>query len=354
MRLTEGTAMSERLRVLLDQAAADIEPRHGDPAPMIRLRHRRRVRRTRVAMAAATAVAVGATLAVVNLVAPHKDRPDVVASPVPRPMPTALSFDLTGTGLTANGVTLTMPPGWSRFEGAVTNYCDVPDRSILVRRQFGPGPCGPHDQFQVDLVAAPGLQYLGMGNIGPQLVEVTLPGGQPGWIHTDARGGSPADLAKGGLELLVPWSAVHLTFDFGGADLQTALLSLRTPPVAPSRLVLPKGVVVQTYIAGGRVPAIKQEASERVLAMLAALDRPVQPGELPCANAIEMIGGWRAVYPTKVTLFSFRTGGSAPGLGATVALYEADGCSYATSSAGGRVWLPEGFVARLLEAAHDE
>jgi hypothetical protein len=81
------------------------------------------------------------------------------------------------------------------------------------------------------------------------------------------------------------------------------------------------------------------------MGLLSALDQPVQTGELPCAGAEQVTDTWR-LAGTEMAGLTF-TDTKVHNASATVAISTGDSCAFATSSLGGRVHLPAGFLARV-------
>lgn len=363
--------MTEPFRSLLDAAVEDVRPRVAEPAAELirrgRAARRRRVAAASIASAVVVAIAAGG---VVGLGAAKK--PSGVAAPgtptasaqsgkaLAREAPKVVA-ELSEREVRIGNLILPIPLGWQVIRDQRMYFCDIPAKAILINVMQIP------DQRNCDLVPQIAISSweLSPGTVGRGLNEVVLPGGAPLWLSDNdlQNVGATWNRDVATVAGAVPWTGAHIRFDMPPAQLDFILRWVRSSEVNGSPLTLPNGVhKVRLDMAAATHPnvdpsesfssawdatGLTSTAPEMVLAVLgrlAALDRPVAPGELPCADAQPLVASLPLAgsHMAQLTLFDAEDRGLA-----SIALSGGGGCAFATSSLGGRVWLPDGFAAGL-------
>ncbi|MFI7574551.1 hypothetical protein [Micromonospora sp. NPDC049497] len=365
--------MTERIRSLLDAAVADTRPRVADPVPEI-LRRGRANRRRHLATAGAAGTVAVALLATGALVAANRtgtgtpaanpsasadaartspplpsERPtrDVGAPPEPR----KVAATVTDSEVRINGLILKIRSGWRAVRGdsgkPVTD-CEVTPGSILVNANWIPGgTCDARAQIQVRPWQP--RSYRGAPTrFSEGVSEVILPGGQPAWLTdndvNNLRVSERSTWAAFNVDL--PWAGAGLVVETPAAELDTLLGSVSSEAVPSGRLVLPDSAPTAS-LAGAkqdRLDSTDASAVAKVLDRLRGLDRAVNDGELPCASAQQLSPLWKAAGRDMATL-TLTYPSEMPQ--AVIAISSTDDCAFATSSMGGRVWLPAGFLAEV-------
>ncbi|OZV72121.1 hypothetical protein CA850_32720 [Micromonospora echinospora] len=361
--------MTERIRALLDSAVADTHPTSADPVPEV-LRRGAAARRRQVTTGLAGVVTV-ALLVGGGLVAtgwPTGDASGIgpAASPTgrrtpdplpdgsgrkgtPRPFLVELGDD---EAIRVNGLVVPAPPGWrvNRDVSRPLTYCEVPARSILVDVNVGPG--GDCDAQPMVVVRRWHPPY-DPPNLPPQtfssgLTEVVLPGGQPAWFADNDVDGFAA-FGRGrwaAFNVEMPWSGAGLTVEMTPAELNPFAASIHSATEKPGRLVLPEAAPAAQLGQRGhdRIDSSDATAVAMVLDRLRDLDRTVDEDELTCSSGEPLTPAWKPAARDMAALTLMYPSGSPQ---AVVAISSTDDCAFATSSMGGRVWLPEGFLAEI-------
>ena len=347
--------MAGPLRELLDSAVAQVQPRAVDPVADVVRRHR--TRRRRVVAAAAAALAVLAVISVTAVLrrpatesrhaspgssaSPSEPSAAVTNEPAPPRVPVTggpATPRVVGGEIVAGGLVLPVPAGWQTTDDDSTIYCDVPPRTVAVGFDPVPGGTGPYCHLKpfIDVTGAIRRDFR---DESPR--QVTLPGGQPAWVSfgvpDSALGQQPGYNVVG---LYVPWSGVAVGITLQQDDFARIVPTIRTQPVAPSALVLPTDVSRVEIVppdrgSGFPPPRVTDPAvTDQVVGRLLGLTEIV-PNDNACATAD---------MPTAAVVLG--TSGTS-GTSATVVFTLSNHCSQATSSLGGRVQVPAGFVDDL-------
>ncbi|MEU8081927.1 hypothetical protein AB0B31_41505 [Catellatospora citrea] len=288
-------------------------------------------------------------------------------SPLPSPLPRVLEPEVVDGEVRFNGLIIPLAKGWKYREvETAVDYCAIePKTVVLAMNGLSPGgDCTAHAQIQLS------DGWLPYYNAHPALLarkfslgfnEIVLPGGQPLWlddneVHNIVRGMQSSFTAGG---LAAPWAAARLSYEMTPAEAATVLQSIRGLPAPVTRLVVPDGVTdVYLNLHGETVHSTDPAVVKQVIEQLRGLERMVQPSELPCAGAKVIsprLPGWSLAAKDMAQLDLVTVNPSASPANArtsvlnrvTVGIGTSTECSYATSSDGGRVWLPAGFAAEL-------
>jgi hypothetical protein len=357
--------MTERIRSLLDVAVADTRPRVVDPVSEV-LRRGRAHRRHRLAVAGAAGAVTIALLATGGLVAANGGGGGTTtANPSPSASAPLTLPSLPGKGrnrptvaatvtdgeVRANGLILTVPNGWQVVHDSdrqVTD-CDVVPRSVLINVRWSPGGnCDARAQIKVT-PWGPESHRSGMPKTFSEgISEVVLPGGQPAWL-TDNDVGNFRVFERSGWAAFTtgfPWAGTGLDIEVAPEELDLVLDSISSEPVTPGRLVLPDTSPRASLGQRdrNRIDSTNASAIAQVLGRLRGLDRVVQTDDLPCASAPPLTPGRKLAGKDMAALTLHYPSGAAQ---AVVAIGGTDECAFATSSMGGRVWLPAGFLAEI-------
>ncbi|MFC4019658.1 hypothetical protein ACFOW4_17175 [Micromonospora sp. GCM10011542] len=366
--------MTERIRSLLDAAAAETRPRVVDPVSEVLRRGRASRRRHLATAGVASAVAV-ALLGTGGLVAANRTGAGMLAAnpspstdtartspPLPseRPIKGAatppdrpkVSVRVTDSDVRINGLILKVRSGWQVVQGdggkPVTD-CEIAPGSILVNANWAPGgDCDARAQIQVRPWQPQSYPLGAPTRFSEGVSEVILPGGQPAWLtDNDVRNFRAFKRSSwAAFNVNMPWAGAALTVETPTGELDTLLGSVSSEAVSPGRLVLPDSA--QTAILAGakqdRLDSTDAVAVAKVLKRLRGVDRVVNDGELPCASAQQLSPVWKAAGRDMATLTLTYPSGMPE---AVIAISSTDACAFATSSMGGRVWLPAGFLAEV-------
>jgi hypothetical protein len=166
--------------------------------------------------------------------------------------------------------------------------------------------------------------------------QITLPGGQPGWVTTlDGLVVKPKTVQV--VQLFLPWSGANINFITSPDELKQILATIRTEPVTPTKLVLPASASAARWsVAAGKSPeTIVDPVQFRVLRVLLAGLTDVVPNEAAC----------RANVPTmRIELVDEQNK-----IQETIAISDSPDCAQATSSLGGRVRIPAGVLPNLTQ-----
>ena len=180
------------------------------------------------------------------------------------------------------------------------------------------------------------------------LNEIVLPGGQPMWLDdnelNNLRAVDRYEVAA--MNLWLPWAGAQLYIEMLKTEFAPIQRSMRSEPIAPARLALPDNTrqIVLTLPGIGHQRTSDAGLVEQVMRQLRELDRAVDPAELPCASSAPVAQGWTVAASGMAWLSLVDESGLR---WVTVAFSTADECAFATSSLGGRVWLPAGFTHQL-------
>lgn len=251
--------MSQRIRELLDEAVAGIEPRHADPvAAVIRRGRTARARAVAAGGLAVVTVLTGGTVAGTRLL---DDPPQEIGeAPAPATRPDRPPAPRLQKGrIVAGSVSVAVPRGWevigpgsgptdlaSASPGSEDLSCDLRRRTVLIGEGGNPdGPpiwCTTAD-VEVQSVydvrpyvwvppgegAAADEPWVTSPVIAPRMI--TLAGGEAAWVRYDA------DTAY---RVTLPWSRVEVRIRAGEDVRDQVLDSLRTGRWAPAALALPR------------------------------------------------------------------------------------------------------------------
>lgn len=244
--------MSQRVKDLLDEAVAGIEPRSPDPVSAVVRRGRTGRAKTVVAAAlAVVAVLTGGTATATRLMGNENPPPETAtettpaAKPATRPDRPPVPREVKGR-VVAGNVSMAVPRGWQVYP-PYPEYTPPPSepgcgtfyrQTVLVGE--GGNPDGPPIWCTTGEIEVQSLYdfrpyaYVGSGDATAPIVPprmMTLDGGESGWLRTDT---------DGVYWLVLPWSRVEVRIR-AGADLRQQVLdSLETGRWAPAALALPK------------------------------------------------------------------------------------------------------------------
>ncbi|MGN9910964.1 hypothetical protein ACTMTJ_25735 [Phytohabitans sp. LJ34] len=241
--------MSHRVKDLLDEACAGIEPRSPDPvAAVVRRGRAGRVRAIAAAALAVVTVLTGGTVAGTRLLDNSPPEPatetTAAAKPATRPDRPPAPREVKGR-VVAGNVSLAVPDGWKVYP-PYPEYTPPPSdpgcgahyaRTVLVGE--GGNPDGPPIWCTTGEIEVQSLYdfrpyvYTRSGDATTPIVPprmMTLDGGESAWLRTDA---------DGVYWLVLPWSRVEVRIR-AGADLRQQVLdSLETGRWATAALALP-------------------------------------------------------------------------------------------------------------------
>lgn len=346
--------MSHRVKDLLDEAVAGIEPRSTDPlAAVVRRGRTARVRAAVTAgLAVATVLTVG-TVAGTSLVEKETLRPAIgtatTAAPRPATRPDRPPVPRLEEGrIVAGDVSVPVPEGW-RTAPIVSAPCGLSPKTVL----FGEGgnPWGPSiycatgeievqstfDVFPFSFVLT------GEDPLAPDAWQrtpfvpyrmITLESGAPVWFRT------AADL---GHRLVLPWSRVEVTVRGGPDAWRQVLDTIETGSWAPGALALPEragyaGLTTATAADRAREIGTTDPAKiERALELLRGAAVVGEGGS--CARADQPTVALEIGKPATVPYQSGETGSFLISL--------AEGCHEVVSEEGGRARLDDASFAEL-------
>ncbi|GLY23627.1 hypothetical protein [Micromonospora sp. NBRC 101691] len=361
--------MTERIRALLDTAVADTHPASVDPVPEVLRRGaaaRRRQVTTGLAGVLTLALLVGGGLVATGWPTGDASGADPAASPTGRRTPDPLpdGSDRKGTprpflvelgddeAIRVNGLVVPAPPGWrvNRDVSRPLTYCEVPARTILVDVNISPG--GDCDAQPMVMVRHWQPWYsrpnLPARTFSSGLTEVVLPGGQPAWFDdNDVDNLSAAQRGRwAAFNVEMPWSGAGLTVEMTPTEVNPFVASIHSTTEKPGRLILPETAPAAQLGQRGheRIDSTDAAAVAKVLNRLRDLDRPVDEDELTCSSAEPLTPAWKPAARDMAALTLLYPSGPPQ---AVVAISSTDDCAFATSSMGGRVWLPEGFLTEI-------
>jgi len=346
--------MSRRIKDLLDEAAAGIEPRNADPVET--LVRRGRIARARAVTAAGLAVAAvltGGTVAGARLAEgdpPPVTPAETAVAPKPATRPDRPPTPRLEQGrIVAGDVTLAVPEGWQA--APIDSAPCVLHRDTVL---FGEGtnPWGPRIYCATASVEVQSIynafpwvwSVTGDDPAAPDAWQetpvspwrmVTLDTEAPAWLRTDP---------DGAYRMVLPWSRVEVTVR-GGPDLRRRILdSLKTGRWRPSALALPKyteyaALTVATGAGGAREVKVTDRAKvKRAQILLRAATVVVRPGD-SCVREDQPTVALELGKSPEIP--------NAPEDMGSVVISLAEGCHEVVAEEGGRVRLDEASLAEL-------
>jgi hypothetical protein len=366
----------ERIRELLDEAVAGIEPRTADPVAAV-ARRRQVARRNRVVVAAALAVAlVGGGFVVshrpAHTVPPAPAAEDITAQP-PR-----LYVD--GDEVVAGSIRLPIPAGWRVIRPERGKSCGRQDRTIVLgdldsqENCIGEIELRPTSSRQpYGLVAQLSSPATDNSEVLSPPVSYTVRGGEPAWLtfsfdDESMQPGHPKGYSYFNI-VVFPWSLVTMTVRADGAGLRKLLESLRSEPAASIPLVLPRTAADASLTLAGGSPLYEPPGFARtkdpatIAAVLKLLRRQSAVVDNARACARDDQPGVRLTFSPidldtlRPTAERVRTQAQRKALmalsrataqkGTTVVIPLGDSCQEAVSSFGGRVRITDATLKEL-------
>lgn len=353
--------MTERIKQLLDEAVADLEPAHRDPVTAVVRRGRAARRRTATLAGIVTfALVAGGLIAGQRLIGTA-------------PLPTANGgIEQSATPRVENGMVvagamqLPIPEGWKVVKASPKNKCETMAKTILL---IGSGNRGCQNAV-VEVSKArsrepsgylipakgDGSSLLDSGLITAP-VSITLAGGEPAWLRDSL---DSAELKAGRFpennfdtEMLLPWSQVLVQLRMDGAADRRIIDSIRTSPRRSGVLSLPSkvsGIILM-------LSDVKAEESDRatvdqVVRLLRQQTDAVRDADAcasPGQESIRLIvdpPGPGQPSPSDgrspISLSDMNTSNAT-----TIIIATGEGCQEAVSSTGGRVRLTNATVFAL-------
>lgn len=278
--------MTERVKELLDLAAAEVRPLVGDPAREVLRRAHRDRRRRQLVGGLASVVTVAALVVTAGIVGPGWwSQGDLRPAATPSPSPASAGparLTVVDGAVRSGGFTLPVPHGWQLVTGDdtgaqpdTTTYCETKPKSLLVNVHAMPGGAAePCNEWKPVIEVFP---WEPATTARETYEHILLPGGQPAWASPRAESGNMAHRT-----LVVPWSNVTLSVAASPTELSDIVASITTTTPEPAKLVLPDvptagRIVVTTDPRDLARPTILENVDE-VVGLLAALT------DLPAAN----------------------------------------------------------------------
>ncbi|BCY12011.1 hypothetical protein [Actinoplanes sp. L3-i22] len=352
--------MTERIRQLLDDAVAGLEPAHRDPLAAV-------VRRGRAARRKTAALAGIVTFALLagGLVAGQR-----LIGATPQPAANG-GVEQSATPRVVNGMVvagamqLPIPEGWKVVKASPANKCVTMARTILL---IGSGNRGCQNAaVEVSrarsrnpggtlIPPADGTSPLDSGLITPP-VSITLAGGEPGWLES---GLDSAEMKTGRYPelnysnaLLLPWSQVLVQLRMDGTGDRPIIESIRTSPRRSGVLTLPAKVGAVVLVLSDRQARVTAPGTvDQVLRLLRRqtdvvrdADACASPGQESIRLVVDPpdpVGASPASSGSPVSLWGTSTADAT-----TVIIATGDGCQEAVSSTGGRVRLSAATLGQL-------
>jgi hypothetical protein len=366
-----GYAVTQRIRALLDEAVADLEPRSHDPVAAVVGRGRAARRRTMLAATLAIALLAGGLAAggwAVVSRGTGGDSSTAADSPVDRP-PTPHVVDRV---VIAGALRLPVPAGWQVDTASAAEPCTTLTKTILIfvsnNRGCQYAPVEVYGTVNIN----PGGEVAWMpkggtldGLILSSPVSVTLRGGEPGWLSYDL-GADALKPPKPGYynTLILPWSQVMLQLRGDGAEERKIIESIRTVPSGSGRLAVPDtAALVELTMPdakGRNLPAghAKTSAPAAIASVIRLLreQKTVVDDDKACASAAQYgarltfssafaAAAEGATWPRSAT--ASRPPDPVPEDTTTVIITVGGRCQEAVSSDGGRVRLSDATLAQL-------
>ncbi len=279
--------MTERVKELLDLAAAEVRPLVGDPAQAVLRRAHRDRRRRQLVGGLASVVTVTALVVTAGVVGPGRwwsqgdlqpaATPSAPATP-PAPVGPARPTVVDGA-VRSGGLTLPVPGGWHLVTGDdtgaqpdTTTYCETEPKSLLVNLHALPGgAAGPCNEWKPIVEVFP---WEPATTARETYEHILLPGGQPAWASPREESGDKAHRT-----LLVPWSRVTLSMAASPAELSDIVASITTTTPEPAKLVLPDAptagrIIVTTDPRDLARPTVLENVDEAVSRLAGLTDLP--------------------------------------------------------------------------------
>ncbi|WP_433383497.1 hypothetical protein ACQPZX_21510 [Actinoplanes sp. CA-142083] len=253
----------ERIRELLDDAVAGIEPSIGDPVGAVVRRGRARRRRQVLATTLAVVLAGGGLVAAQRLVGHGTPAPTAEEQATEPPTPY-----VDGDVVVAGSMRIPIPAGWRVITPDSGKPCGPEARTIVIFKVDSnePNCIGALEVHPTRnrnpsgyLVQFPSAATGGM-DVLTTPVSFTLPGGEPAWLieGLDSEGMQPLPTAPGRSfyeTISVPWSMMTLVLREEGKVARQRLESIRTGPASGGALVLPRTAVVAEMTVQGATTA---------------------------------------------------------------------------------------------------
>lgn len=330
--------MTQRIRELLDEAVADLEPGSHDPVGVVVRRGRSQLRRAMAAAALAVVVLLGGGLAIGR------------GATRPGPPPTAAGTTdpatphLVGGAVVAGALWLPVPDGWKVLTNDPARPCgDLPDTVLLVTTNNGGCQYAPIEVYGIN-GGDPGGSLVA-GTVVDPIVQpptaVTLRGGEPVWLMhplNDRSSGAYWNV------LALPWSGVSVQLRVDGPEQRHIIQSMASEPREAGPLVLPQTAAsaeLTTPDASGKITAaghrkIKDPTAIGEVLTLLGSQRTVVENTDACASDSQ--------HTARLTLAE----GAAPeSARTTVVISLGKRCQEAVSSDGGRVRLTDATLTQL-------
>jgi hypothetical protein len=336
--------MTERIKVLLDDAVSALEPASPDPIALILGRGRAARRRAAVTGALAAILLLGGLAAGGLAIGRTGRAPAVEMATDPLPTPY-----VEGDQLVAGALRLPIPAGWQVVHADVKAPCGALTRTILIVGadrgcRNAPIELTPTANLSPEgvLLSRPGIADPA-GQILSSPVSITLRGGEPAWLldGLDAADLKPRPGAGYNYYnvVLLPWSKLNLQLRVDGPAEKQILDSISTEPTGSGPLALPASatsVELTTPDAAGHNTAAGHARSTNPAVAAAVIRRLAgQTAVVDDADACASAGQPAA----RLTLEGSET--------TTVIITLGGQCQEAVSSDGGRVRLTDATVRQL-------
>jgi hypothetical protein len=275
--------MTERIRFLLDEAVAGLDPETPDPvATVVRRGRRQRGRQAAAWIAAAVVLVAGGTTAAVW-------RPEA-APPVGTAASTPPTPYASGGVVIAGAVRLPVPAGWKVVTAGSSRPCGELKNTILIVTAKGRGcerETAPIELGAPQRTDPPGIVVDRPVSTAP--VPVTLPGGEPGWLGEPfgSESNLPGRDARYGYynTLYLPWSRVSMTLRMDGERQRAIVATMSSRPGAAGVLALPGTATMAEVTHGDSIRRIEDPAVITGLRELLARQRDVVADADACAAA---------------------------------------------------------------------
>ena len=336
--------MPQRIRELLDDAVADLEPRNHYPVGEVISRDRAARRRTVLAAGLAAILVAGGLVAVNMALGGRPDAP-VVAVPDQPVVPRVVDGVVV-----AGALRLPVPPGWKVKIAGTPGLCEPLDKTVLLFASVPKTGCNAAAiEVYGWLTGYPGnvvnMDYP-LVVTGP--VPITLRGGEPGWMLQDF---DPARHIRMNF-IGLPWSRVSFGLRNDATTQRKIIESMWSEPVKAGVLALPRtvGIVELTmpddqgrYSPAGYGQSTDPATIRAVLALLRKQRRTVSDADA-CASPAQH-GARLVLRPDKPVPQTTLLLPSAAVPSVVIAV--GDKCQEAVSNLGGRVRLSDDALAKL-------
>lgn len=353
--------MPQRIRELLDDAVADLEPRNHDPVGEVIGRNRAARRRTMLAGALAAILVAGGLVAANVALGGRPDAP-VVAVPETPVVPRVVDGVVV-----AGALRLPVPAGWKVKIAGAAGACNERDRTVLL--QVTPVTTGCQiaaievfGSWLTDYPAGSAVSSDPLVVTGP--VPITLRGGEPAWMTEDLDSADMNALHPVGASywnnIRLPWSRVSIVLRNDAATERQIIKSMWSEPAKAGVLALPETVAFADltvpddqgrYSVTGYGQSTNPATIRAVLALLRKQRQTVTDADA-CAGPAQH-GARLLLRPVKPVPFgqiapSRGPGHSRPAAVATaVVIAVGDKCQEAVSDLGGRVRLTDDALDQL-------